>query len=86
MKGMQFKSLPRRSYLHTKTVVNAKKCVKDRLSLLAGTTMNRYKFNLVFVGKIKNSCALKGVDRASLTVHYYHSLSAWMTMEIFEHW
>ena len=83
--GIQYKSLPKRSYVHTGTVVKAKKPVKDQLTVLVGTTMDGHKFKPVVEEKYQHPCGLRGVSRDTLPVHYYPSPSAWMTSEISEH-
>ena len=84
--GLQFKSLPKRTYAHKQTPVKAKKHVKARISVLVGAAMDGHRFKPLVIGKYKRPRCFKGVNMSTLPVHYYHNRSAWMNQEIFTDW
>ena len=84
--GIQYKSVPMRSYVDSKKVVNAKKPVRSRITVMVGASMNGHKFKLFIIGNAARPRALSNVNLDTLPVHYYHSKNAWMTSHMFTHW
>ena len=83
--GLQWKSLPKRTYALSKPI-KAKKLLKDRVTILVGAAMDGHKFKPLVIGKYLNPRCLKNVDRSTLPVHYYANNSAWMDRDIMKHW
>lgn len=84
--GVQYKSVPSRSYVRTGTIIKAKKPVRARLTVLVGAAGDGYKFKLLVIGKAKRPMALRKVDMSKLPVHYANNQSAWMTEVIMTDW
>ena len=78
---MQYKSVPRRSYIDNKIAIKAKKPIKSRFTVMVGTAMDGHKFKPVVIGKSKNPRCFKSLNKEDLPVHYYNSSNAWMTRE-----
>ena len=53
---------------------------------LFGATASGRKFKALIVGKAANPRAFRGLDLATLPVHYFHSANACMTAELFKEW
>ena len=51
--GLQYKSVPKRSYMTKQEPCLAKKPIRTRVSLFVGTTMSGYKFKPVVIVKAK---------------------------------
>ena len=84
--GLQWKSLPKKTYAVRGKPVKAKKLVKDRVTILVGAAMDGHKFKPLVIGKSLNPRCLKNVDRSTLPVHYYANKSAWMDRDIMKDW
>ena len=84
--GIQYKSLPQRSYVGRHHEIRAKKPNKARITGLFGATASGFKFKPVIIGQAAMPRAFRGLDLANLPVHYYHSSNAWMTGDIFREW
>ena len=68
--GLQWKSLPKRTYALRGKPIKAKKLLKDRVTILVGAAMDGHKFKPLVIGKSLNPRCLKNVDRSTLPVHY----------------
>ena len=64
--GLQYKSVPKRSYMTKQEPCLAKKPIRTRVSLFLGTTMSGHKFKPVIIGKAQKPRALNSVDRSTL--------------------
>ena len=59
-----------------------KKCIKDRVTVLVGASMDGFKLKPVVIGKAMRPRALLNTNMDDLPVHYYGQPSAWMSRDI----
>ena len=57
--GVQYKSIPRKSYIDKKIAVKAKKTIKSRFTIMVGTAMDGFKFKPLVIGKSANPRCFK---------------------------
>ena len=84
--GIVYKSVPKRTYKLIGQSFQAKKCLKDRVTVLVGTSMDGFKLKPVVIGKAMRPRALLRTNMNTLPVHYYGQPSAWMSRAIMTHW
>ena len=84
--GIQYKSIPQRSYVGRDCEIRAKKPTRCRITGLFGASATGHKFKPLIIGKAANPRAFRGIDRNTMPVHYKHSRNAWMTGDLFREW
>ena len=78
--------MPKRTYKQRNQVFNAKKAVKDHVTILLGASMDGFELKPLVICKSARPRALIGCDLYALPVHYYDQKHAWMSTKIIEHW
>ena len=61
--------------------IREKKSNRARITGYFGITATGCKFKPLIIGKAAMPRAFRGLNLATLPVHYYHSSNAWMTGE-----
>ena len=84
--GIVYKSVPKRTYKFYSEPFEAKKSIKDRVTVLVGAAMDGFKLKPVVIGKAMVPRALLHTNMDELPVHYYGQPSAWMSQDIMNHW
>ena len=84
--GLQWKSLPKRTYAVRGKPIKAKKLMKDRVTILVGAAMDGYKFKPLVIGKSQNPRCFKNVGKDNLPVIYFANPSASIGTDILNDW
>ena len=69
--GIVHKSVPKRTYKVIGTPFQAKKSLKDRVTVLVGASMDGFKLKPVVIGKAQPPRPLAHIDMSTLPIHYY---------------
>ena len=85
--GLVWKSIPKRTYKKVDQVFMAKKDMKDRVTILLGTSMDgSLKLKPLVIGKAQRPRAFSGDNIYALQVNWYGQKNVWMIADILKHW
>ena len=73
---IKYKSIPQRSYVGRHHEIRVKTSNRARITGLFEATATGRKFKALIVDKAANPRAFRGLDLATLPVHYFHSANA----------
>lgn len=84
--ALLFRALPDKSLVEKHQASKGTKFIKDRLTLLLGTSQTGEKLKPLIIGKSKKPHCFRNINVGSLPVTWKFNSKAWMTSAIFEEW
>ena len=84
--GLNYRTLPTKSYVGAGDSRKGIKLQKDRLTVLVACSATGERLPLLVIGKSANPRCFSGRSKQSLGVTWRHNKKAWMTIPIFTEW